>query len=275
MIRLSNDLQRHVPQDRVDFLTRLRDQRAARLSEAKTAAESKDLSAWKEESTALVAALSHSLNGDEARIVSFEALIPGLEAAARAELTARAVRDNALRAHGFGSADRATALRLRDDLEAAESARSFAWRTLEERKREALALLPSSGSIEAPPGADVVEALASYVINKRYDPEYAVIHKDAKARWLAADDVMWWPLQAQRLVKSAPREWEDARRVKVALPRADFYLEFAALKAARQAHHLAKVRQAQTIIENARLAPRWGEPGATFGMTDATWGGGK
>jgi hypothetical protein len=255
MMTLSPELTQHVDAGRLANLFALRTRRAAQLAEAEKVAELAALAAWRPEALALVTTLTASLAADDKRIAVFESCLPALETKARAELVARATLGNIQRSHVFGSTDRKTALKLRDDLEAAESNFKVCARELLEAKSAACSWLPSTSTISDGPGREIVEALANHVIAKRFHPEYAV-DLDIRKRWLAMTEIeaMWVSVHAARALASARPEWQDNRREAVALPKKEFLEEFAALKVAREVHHAAKVRAAQSIVDSAKAS---------------------
>lgn len=282
MVNLSPEAARHVPAEYVNLYS-IRDRRVAQLREAEGVVEHKLLSpVWRHESTALVDYLSQQVAADEAKIAAFEERLPDLEAKARAELVARATVGNAMRAHGFGEIEPKRALKLRDDLEVAESTLRVCARELKDAVASVRAVgLPSTANLPPPSdAARIVDSLATFVTNRRFRPEMSgsAVDRDTWLRWLELgdDDLMYLPLAASKVLDAAHEErsrrlgtrpdgsWfeRDSKRESIILPEKEFIAELAKFKAAREVHLRSKVGRATDRTQGVTPGPRARRGGA-------------
>ena len=109
----------HVPADRASNLYGVQSGLRNLIAEARAVVTNELLTAWKPEARALVDSLENTLARHQERIAAFEAAVPPLERALKAERQAREELAAAQYLYAQGSADRKEQLKRRDDVEAA------------------------------------------------------------------------------------------------------------------------------------------------------------
>ena len=257
MISLSLHASRYIMSERVPNLYSVEGSRRALLAEVKALTTNEHLSAWKDQTRALVDHLEAELVRDRARVEEFERAIPPLELALRNENEARAELDLAQHLHAAGSLDRKEQLKRRDDVEAASGALTV---RIAERVAAVAGVpsLPQGGSVAEGGDREMVEQIANLCLNRRFKPEYPnQISSDRWARLLevSESELMWIPVHAARAIVASRVgiTWtEDAYREQVVLPIDDFVHEMAKFKSEREAHLRRKVAVAQELLESAR-----------------------
>ncbi len=259
MINIAPLAERRIQADRVANVYGVLANRRQQLAEAKAATTNPHLRAWKTEARALVDELEGRVAADGKRVAAFEVAVWSLEAAATHEAEARVEYERAKLARAECSLDRAEALRLRDDLEAADQALTVRRRAADDAARNVNSYLPTGDGVDEGGEPHVAKQIAAAVTTRRFKPEYAdfaKVSRDVWNRWceMPESDFAWIPVLAAREIKEAEADTrtEDSRREPVKLPIDEFVAELSRFKSEREARIRAKVAQAKAALEAAQ-----------------------
>ena len=262
---LSFNAERHVQPDRAQHLYTVRRDIGAQVAEVTACLSNEHLvPVWLTELNALAATLAARVTAADEKIAAYEASIPPLEVAIENEAEARDAYELAKLARAQGSLDRKTSLKLRDDLEVADSALFVRRRELADSAQRANAFIPRNGAIPQIMGREFVEALATHVLNVTFNPGRDLFNRAGWIDGLTEDELAGVPVYAARTIVEALKEkkkhkifyqgleLDDRRREAIVLPVPEFVAALAEFKHQREAHIRSKAVQAQRALEAAQ-----------------------